>query len=126
MYFNAMLRPGQGFRPFTVLRVDSDVNKKGRSSGRVAATGYEECGVLYGIISQASPREVEQWKQAGHPITHTIVQRGTSNRAYAQDILELAVGCQKPRKFIVQGTPHDPGELGHFLVYHVLEREDLQ
>lgn len=121
MSFRPMLRPGQGFKPFTVFRVVGKVNKTGRPCGEA----YEENGVLFGIISQASSKEIEQAKQAGHPITHTIVQRGTRNRAYARDVLELTEGCNPPRKFIVQANPKDPGELGHFLIYQVEERLDL-
>lgn len=82
------------------------------------------------MISQASPKEQEQWKQLGTPITHTIVQRGTESRAHGNDILELAedrYGNEtEPRRFLVKGDAQDPGELGHFLVYHVEERKDLQ
>jgi hypothetical protein len=91
--------------------------------GRPCTSGFEEVGTMLGIISQASPEEIEQWKQRGHPITHTIVQRGTKDRAHAEDVLVMDGG---KRRFLVQGKPHDPGELGHYLVYHVEEREDLQ
>lgn len=118
MSFRGLLRPGQGFKPFTVLQ------KKGgtTASGRPMAKKFLPVGVFYGIISQASQNEIEQWKQNGHPITHTIVQRGTKDRASVTDVLELK-GTN--RRFYVQGV-HDPGELGHFTVYKVEEREDLQ
>lgn len=118
MSFRGLLRPGQGFKPFTVLQ------KKGgtTASGRPTAKKFLPAGVFYGIISQASQREIEQWKQNGHPITHSIVQRGTENRAKATDVLELE---GTGRRFMVQGV-QDPGELGHFTIYKVEEREDLQ
>lgn len=118
MSFRGMLRPGQGFRQFTVLQ------KKGgkTATGRPMAQSLTPCGVIYGIISQASQKEIEQWKQNGHPITHTILQRGTENRGKADDVLELN-GTK--RRFSVKGT-HDPAELGHFTVYYVEERADLQ
>lgn len=118
MSFRGMLRPGQGFRLFTVIR------KKGgkTATGRPKAQSLTPDGEIYGIISQASQKEIEQWKQNGHPITHTILQRGTKNRAKADDVLELS-GTK--RRFHVKGT-HDPAELGHFTVYYVEEREDLQ
>ena len=129
MAFNGLLRPGQGFKPFTVLR---RVGAK-TVTGRPYTGDLTTLGTFYGIISQASPKEQEQWKQLGTPITHTIVQRGTHNRAKATDVLELIIplpcGCAGPpkvRRFLVQGEPQDPGELGHFLVYRVEEREDLQ
>ena len=118
MSFRGLLRPGQGFKPFTVhKRVGKTTN-----TGRPTTGSLEEQGEFFGIISQASPREVEQHKQLGTPITHTIVQRGTKDRADATDVLELKA---EGRRFLVQGKPHDPGELGHFLVYKVEERADL-
>lgn len=128
MSFRGHLRPGQGFRPFTVLR---RVGAK-TATGRPYTGSLTEVGTFLGIISQASPTEKEQWKQLGTPITHTIVQRGIKNRAKATDVLELTppITCcedqPKTRRFLVQGEPQDPGELGHFLVYRVEEREDLQ
>ena len=126
MSFRGLLRPGQGFKPFLVLRREEEETAKGRPY-----TGeLEPQGKFFGIISQASPHEVEQWKQRGSPITHTILQRGTANRAKATDVLELqppkgSPASAKPRHFLVQGEPQDPGELGHFLIYHVEERADL-
>jgi hypothetical protein len=118
-----MLRPGQGFKLFRVLRKVSAVT----SGGRPHAKNEAVQGEFYGMITQASPTEIEQHKQLGHPITHTIVQRGTKNRAKATDILELVeAGEEKGRRFQVKGEPQDPGELGHFLVYKVEERADLQ
>lgn len=118
MSFRGMLRPGQGFKAFSVLR------KKGGTteSGRPKTTTLAPDGEIFGIISQASQKEIEQWKQNGHPITHTIVQRGTKDRAKAEEILELK-GTK--RRFRVKGV-NDPGELGHFTIYYVEERLDLQ
>ena len=117
--FRGLLRPGQGFQSFTVYRRAATITKTGRP---VTGELEKQEGNFYGIISQASPKEIEQHKQLGNPITHTIVQRGTINGAKATDVLELdGTG----RRFLVQGKPQDPGELGHFLIYHVEEREDL-
>lgn len=118
MSFRGLLRPGQGFKPFRVLHRVSGTT----DTGRPYTNKLEPAGEFFGIISQASPREIEQHKQLGTPITHTIVQRGTKNRAKATDVLELEA---EGRRFLVQGQPHDPGELGHFLVYRVEERADL-
>ena len=122
--FRPMLRPGQGFKKFRVLR------KVGKTTdtGRPHTSSLASQGEFFGMISQADPKEVEQFKQAGTPITHTIVQRGTTHRAKAQDVLELQdPSCgDKARRFRVQGDPKDPGELGHFLIYRVEERADLQ
>lgn len=123
MSFRPMLRPGQGFKLFRVLRRVSAVTPGGRPHTNSKAPQ----GEFYGILTQASPKEIEQHKQLGSPITHTILQRGTTPRAKASDILQLVTGCgDKGREFMVKGEPQDPGELGHFLIYKVEERADLQ
>lgn len=122
MSFRPVLRPGQGFKPFLVLRRES----KTTATGRPHTGSLVLHGKFLGMITQASPKEIEQHKQLGSPITHTIVQRGTKNRAKATDILELDDGSKNRRRFMVQGEPQDPGELGHFLVYKVEERADLK
>ena len=122
MSFRPMLRPGQGFKLFRILRRVGATT----SAGRPHTNSKAPQGEFYGMITQASPKEIEQHKQLGSPITHTIVQRGTDKRAGANDILELVDGGPKPRKFMVRGEPQDPGELGHFLVYKVEERADLK
>lgn len=115
--FRGLLRPGQGFKAFVVLRRQGGKTETGRPyTGKLVPVGEFD-----GIISQASQTEKEQWKQSGHPITHTIVQRGAKNRAIPTDVLTLP---GTDRRFLVQGT-QDPGELGHFTVYHVEERADL-
>lgn len=116
--FRGLLRPGQGFKPFVVYSRTATTT----TTGRPKTGELERKGVFLGIISQATPKEIEQYKQQGHPITHTIVQRGTDNHAKATDVLELE-GTN--RRFQVHLQPQDPGELGHFLIYHVEEREDL-
>jgi len=117
--FTGLLRPGQGFKTFTVLRREGEMTAKGRPY-----TGeLKQVGTILGIITGASPKEIEQWKQLGHPITHTIVQHGGKGRAKANDVLELE---DEGRRFLVKGKPKDPGELGHYTIYHVEEREDLQ
>lgn len=120
MSFRPMLRPGQGFKLFRILRRVGGMT----DSGRPHTNSKAPQGEFYGMLTQASPKEIEQHKQLGSPITHTILQRGTTPRAKATDILELVTG-EKTRQFTVQGEPQDPGELGFFLVYKVEEREDL-
>lgn len=121
MSFRGHLRPGQGFRLFTVYSKTGTITE----TGRPQTGSYERRSSFYGIMSQASPREQEQWKQLGTPITHTIVQRGMDGHAEPNDRLKLSE-FGEDRYFQVQGKPDNPGELGHFLVYRVLEREDLQ
>lgn len=125
MSFRGFLRPGQGFQRFYVLHREGDVS----STGRAHTGSYKEQGDFYGILTNANPKEIERYKQLGTPITNTIVQRGTKNRAKAKDILELRSSSSdqetKSRKFIVQGEARNPGDLGHFLIYYVEERADL-
>lgn len=122
--FRPMLRPGQGFKRFRILERVGVISEKGRP----VTSSKANRGEFMGIISQADPKEVEQAKQAGSPITHTIVQHGSSPRAGSNDILELpGNSCgDKARKFMVRGEPKDPGELGHVLIYKVEERTDLK
>ena len=124
MSFRGLLRPGQGFQRFCVLRREGEVS----GSGRAHTGSLKEQGNFLGILTEADPKEIDRYKQLGTPITHTIVQRGTKDCAKAEDILELRYPpeTEKPsRKFIVRGDPKNPGDLGHFLVYRVEERKDL-
>ena len=122
MSFRPMLRPGQGFKLFRILRRVGATTDTGRPHTNSKAPQ----GEFFGMLTQASPVEIEQHKQVGSPITHTILQRGTSPRAKATDILELVTNDGTDgRKFLVKGEPQDPGELGFFLVYKVEERADL-
>lgn len=121
MSFRPMLRPGQGNKLFHILRREGGLTAKRRPT----TSSHKTQGEFYGIISRATPKEIEQHKQLGTPITHTIIQRGTMPQATATDILELNEGGTT-RQFLVQGKPRNPGELGHFTVYKVEEREDLQ
>ncbi len=122
MSFRGLLRPGQGFKPFTVYRRVGGTSK----SGRPQTKRLERVSEFFGIVSRADPKEVEQWKQQGHPITHTIIQRGKDERVKATDILELDLPGEEPRRFLVKGKPRDAGEIGHFTVWKVEEREDLR
>ena len=123
MSFRPMLRPGQGFKKFRVLsRVSATTN-----TGRPHTNSKAPQGEFLGMLTEASPEDIERYKKLDTPITHTIVQRGTANRAKANDILELVDSSGgKPRQFLVTKEPKDPGELGHFLIYRVEERTDLK
>ena len=121
MYFRAMHRPGEGFKSFTVLRKKGAKTEKGRPS----CSELKPVGItVVGIISRTAPDEKDQHKQAGHPVSYTIVQHGAKNQAKAKDVLELVEG-ETTRRFLVKKKPRDPGGLGHFTIYDVEEREDL-
>lgn len=117
--FNGFVRPGEVTKTFTVYRRESGTTDKGRPYTKELA----KVGEIDGIISQKSPKEVEQSKQKGHPVTHTIIQFRPQFRAEAEDVLVIE---DEGRRFFIKDKPRDPGELGHVLVYHVEEREDLQ
>ena len=124
MSFRPMLRPGQGFKLFRILRRVGGTTNTGRPyTGSLAPQGE-----FQGMLTQASPKEIEEHKQAKSPITHTItvLQHSMKHRAKANDVLELVTGCgDQGRRFMVKGNPKDPGELGYFLIYKVEERDDL-
>lgn len=117
--FRGLLRPGQGFKVYEVLQKQGGKTASGRPTTKKTVVKRDE---IMGIISQASQKEIEQWKQAGHPISHKIVQRGNIHKARTGEILRPK---GEERYFFIQGT-HDPAELGHFTTYYVEEREDLQ
>lgn len=119
MIFSAMHRPGEGFKLFKVLRREGGLTEKGRPTTSV----LKPQGTFYGIVTKTDPTENDQNKQKGSPKKYTIVQRGTQNQARANDILERV---EDGKRYLVQGDPKDPGGLGHFSVYKVEERDDLQ
>lgn len=125
MSFRPMLRPGQGFKLFRILsRVGGTTN-----TGRPHTNSLAPKGEFYGMLTQASPKEIEEHKQLKSPITHTVtvLQHSLKHRAKSNDILELVTpDGTDGRQFLVKGEPQDPGELGFFLVYKVEERADLK
>lgn len=125
MSFRPMLRPGQGFKLFRIMGRVGGIT----SGGRPYTSSNATLGEFQGMLTQASPKEIEEHKQLKSPITHTItvLQHSLKHRAKANDVLELVTGCgEKGRRFMVKGEPQDPGELGYFLVYKVEERTDLE
>lgn len=114
------LRPGEGYKRFSVKKLGKAKN----TNGRVQKAGYEAAGTIIGILATASQKEIEKWKQLGHPITHKIVQRGVQNAAVATNYLVLSETGKKDRYFYIQGASN-PGELNHLMRYFVEERNDL-
>lgn len=118
MSFRPMLRPGQGFQKFRVLREEGGLTENRRPT----TTVLKPQGEFLGIISQDTPTETGKNKQKVSPISYTIVQRGGNIRARANDILVKQDGTQ----LRVKGDPRNPGDLGFFTVYKAEERKDLQ
>ncbi len=118
--FHGLLRPGQGFRWFDVLRRENDFTDNGK-----IAQDLTPAGKIAGIIMAASIGDMQQWKggetykQNTHTVLYKIIERGSSKIAKPADVLKL-----DGRQFIITGM-HDPGGLGHYTVYFVEERLDL-
>ena len=110
------LRPMQGFVAFTRYTNKTVLSARGRAGG----SSLTENGVIYGILSKATPEEIEQWGTTESPVTHKIVQRGTVNAAKDKEVLQLG-----DRYFYIQKPPRNPGGLGHFTVYFCEERKGL-
>lgn len=116
--FQAYLVPGQGFKTFKVYTQGYAETK----SGRPVENGYVKSkDTFLGMLTQASQKEIDQWKQNGHPITHKIIQYGGSTMAKATDCLKLS----EDRCFYVQGRKN-PADLGLTMIYYVEERLDLK
>ena len=72
MQNNLMFVAGQQLRTYDVYRKESRKDSKGRV---VYDYGEEPIGRIKASISTATQKEVEKYKQMGHPITHTLVQQ---------------------------------------------------
>lgn len=119
--FHTMLRPGQGFRQYSILRSESGETAGGRPYKGIP----KEVGMLLGIMVAADPKEMVLWKQRDTPITCKVVQYAPGTMAQASDFLQLKIdGESRPRCYRVQGT-ENPGLYGHFAIYYCDEREDL-
>lgn len=116
MLFQANILPGEGFTAFTIYNKKTGLTPSGRPTGGGIA---ETENRFYGILTGASQREVDQWKQNGHPITHKVTQQYAEAQAKATDYLKSEDG----RTFYVQGTKN-PAGLGVAMIYYVEERLD--
>lgn len=119
------LFPGQGSQKFTVKRQESGIS----NSGRVTADFYETLYEFMGVLTSANPKEQEQWRQSGHPVTHKVVQPLPLGNRTEKDKEVFAVAgdilCLNGRLFTIQGI-RNPGELNHYNVYYCEERRDVQ
>lgn len=110
--------PGQGFYPFAVWEKLGKLSITGRAGEGVYAPAAK---TLLGMVTNASQREIEQWKQNSHPITHKIISNGAEVGVEPGNYLTLADG----RQFYVQGKKN-PGNLNAAILYYVEERCDLK
>lgn len=116
--FRANILPGQGFVRFTAYSREGEVT----ASGRAVDGKYEKTDIsFFGILTNASQKEIDQWKQNGHPITHKITQYGGAIAAKATDYLRN----EEMGDFYVQGM-RNPGKLDVTNIYYVEERFDIK
>lgn len=116
--FQANVLPGQGFQKLAVWEKQGGLSRAGRPAGG----SWKETGRrLLGIVTEASPKEIDQWKQNGHPISHKVTSYGAMEKAKATDYLMMEDG----RQFYVQGVK-DPGNLSITMIYYVEERKDIR
>lgn len=109
------LRPGHLKKDFVIEKKKNTLNAKRRP---VSTYDTDSSETLQAVLAQATPLEKERWKQTQHPISHIITQTG-SPKAGIEDRLVFG-----NRIFLVQGVD-DPGALGHFTLYYVEERFDM-
>lgn len=105
-------RPENLWKDFAIESKSETMNSRGRSQDK-----YETANPKYinAILCGASPKQVLEFQQAGHPITHVISHKGNP-QAKAGDRLIF-----QERAFYVQGVDN-PGELGVWTLYYCEER----
>lgn len=116
--FTTNIVPGQGFQKFRIRKQATVLTPSGRA---VPAPPDATDDYFFGIMVNASQREIEQWKQNGHPISHKIVEYSAVKRAIPTDWLVNGEG----REFYVEGVKN-PGELNVSCIYFVNERLDIR
>jgi hypothetical protein len=108
------LRPGNLYKDFTIEKKGASISTRGRAKTEYNSEPGEQ---IKAVLAEAKPQEKERWRQLQHPISHTIVQKGTP-KASAEDRLVFG-----ERTFFIQGVD-EPGALGFWTIYYVEERYD--
>lgn len=107
-------RPRQDKKDFLVVQVIASPTARGRPM-----SGEEKIlATIRGVLAPVDQEQVQQWKQNGHPISHSVIQENPNYLA--------PVGCilrYQNRRFEVKGAIN-PGEISHFCIYYCLERLD--
>lgn len=117
--FTANLLPGQGFQSFTIYKTSSGVTDTGRP---IRDSRIQETKIMFhGALVGASQKEIDQWKQNGHPITHKIIEYSAQAKVKPCEYLVNESG----RQFYVQGAKN-PGDLNLTMIYYVEERFDVK
>lgn len=118
--FRANILPGQEFKKFSIYEKKTGLTPTGRPVG--AGSEWTD-RAFYGVLTNASQKEIDQWKQNGHPITHKVTQVYAEEKAKATDYLMLETECGY-KAYYVQGTKN-PSHLGVTMIYYVEERADI-
>lgn len=121
--FQANIVPGQGFLPFKVYRKGGGLS----AGGRPMEGKYKLTDTFYGMIVNASQKEIDQWKQNGHPITHKVIQYGHGHDASHELKVKATdyISVDGLHDLYVQGVK-PPAHLGVTNIYYVEERFDLK
>lgn len=118
--FYANIGVGDGFQSLQIYRKAAEVSQTGRTQKGTYKPHGER---VWGMIMNASQAEKEQWKQAGHPVTHKILQYGSRpSQAEPTDVIEAT---RDKRSYYVQGVK-DPIQIGVATTYYVEERLDIK
>lgn len=118
--FTAYLLPGHSFQTFTVYKHGSKISETGRP---VKESTIEETDITFlAARVQASQKEIDQWKQNGHPITHKIIEYSAQVKATPR---ENYLVSDDGRQFYIQGA-NNPGDMNVTIIYYVEERFDVK
>lgn len=110
------LAPGKELMEFDVFKPEKTETLR----GQVLNNKLTGSGKIKAVLAQASPLEIQRWKQLQHPISHKIIAKGAPDFEIAPgDILQL-----KKRRFVVRTNPYNIGGLYHFVIYYCQERTD--
>lgn len=107
------MRPCANFVRFAIWEKDTAL-REGRAGSEYAPAGRE----LLAVMGDAKPEDISRWSQQQHPVTHTLVARG-SPKAGGGDLLVR----DNTRAFFVRGI-NNVGDLELWTVYYVEERKD--
>ena len=113
-----MLRPGQELREFVVLRPETRSTEIGRKG---LTNDFKEVGKVRAILAQATPDEIQRWRQLQHPVTHKIImQRSPAFEIKPGDCFE-----RDKRRFYHQKIPYNVGDVSHWCIFYCNERSDV-
>ncbi len=116
MLYTPNIVPGSWFKSFSIYERQNKISV----SGRPVKDSYADTArSFYGILAEASQKDIELYKQNGHPITHTIVQHGAEPKAKSTDLLVCG-----DKKYYVHGA-NSPAAVCSAMIYHVEERLDM-